>query len=84
MNIAAQISHIYFQLKSGHTVTGTYLRRMGRAGSNQYWECTSHVRMDVHHALLNYKTWQREKTEMLKKCEKDTGSCPSTVRQLLQ
>lgn len=41
MEKAVQVSRRYFQLKSGHTVTGIYPKCIGMAETDQWWECAS-------------------------------------------
>lgn len=50
---AASTARRYFQLKSGHAVTGAFLRRIGKRDSDRCWDCTSRTRMDVHHVMYN-------------------------------
>lgn len=49
MRRQTHILHQYFQLKSGHAVTGTILKSIGKTESNRFWECDSTSRIDVNH-----------------------------------
>lgn len=58
----AEVLHWYFHLQLGNTVTGTFLRNIGKRESNLCWECYSRSRMDVHHVMFRYAAWQKART----------------------
>lgn len=53
MEGATYLSRQYILSKSGHAVIETNLYRIGKATSNQCWECTSRTRRDIDHTLFN-------------------------------
>lgn len=46
------VSHQYFQLKSGHAVTDTFLRYIENRGNGRCWECDFRSQIDVHHIMF--------------------------------
>lgn len=46
------IARVYYLLMSGHTVTDTYLKLIGRRDSEQCWECNLPARMDIDNMLF--------------------------------
>lgn len=54
------IARAYYQLKSGDTVTDTYLKQIDRRDSDRCWECGSLAWMDIHHMLFTCQTWRKQ------------------------
>ena len=56
----------YWQLKSGHAVTGAHLLRIGKAQDAQCWWCGENSQT-VAHLLLKCRKWRRQRDYMLQK-----------------
>lgn len=56
----------YFQLKSGHAVTGVHLLRIGKAHDAHCWWCGA-IEQSVRHLLLKCRRWRRQRDAMLRR-----------------
>lgn len=81
---AAQISRWYFKLKSGHAVMDTYLQRLGKRGTDRYWECTSQTWIDTFHILLDCSEWREETRKIHERCNNYSRGEPRAMRQLME
>jgi hypothetical protein len=55
----------YLQLKSGHTITGAHLKRIGKVEDARCWWCSG-SKQTVAYLLLEYRKWLRERKTMIR------------------
>lgn len=55
----------YFQLKSGHAITGAHLLRIGKVQDAECWWCGGSGQT-VAHLLLHCRKWRRQRDSMLR------------------
>lgn len=48
----------YFQLKSEHTVTGTFLKRIAKKDINKCCDYTFQAKINVYHIMNKCQTWR--------------------------
>lgn len=54
----------YYQLKTGHALIGTYLKRIGRNETDECWWCRGKTRQTRTHLLKDCRTWRRQQHEL--------------------
>lgn len=79
----AHIARIYYQFKLRHAVTGTYLKQISRRYTDQWWECSSPVLMDIDHVLFKCQAWREQRKIMIFTYKRTLKKIPTTLRQLL-
>lgn len=84
MSRKANVSHRYFQLKSGYKVTDTVLNYIERRESDHCRKCNSRSRIDVFHIMFNWMTWRVKCAILCREYEIKVRPWASTVRQLLR
>lgn len=84
MRRRADISHRYFQLKSGNRMTGSFLRLIGNKDSDYCKECHFRSQMNVLHIMFSCTVWRNKYTLLCKEHETEVSPWPDTVMQLLE
>ena len=54
----------YYQLKTGHALIGTYLKRIGRRETDECWWCRGKTRQTRTHLLKDCRAWRRQQGEL--------------------
>lgn len=78
----ASITRRYFQLKFGHAVMDTFLKRIGKRDSDKFWDCLSQTKMNVHHMIYHCQTWRGEEWKIMVMYKKEIVSTLVMVKQL--
>lgn len=73
MQETAYVSRRYFQLKSGHTVMGTYLKPLGKIETDLCLQCISQARIDTDYTIFYCMKWREKSRKMRERCEKEVG-----------
>lgn len=76
-----ELASRYYQLQSGHTAIGTYLRRIRKTDTDKCWWCHSGKRQSRHHLFFRCRRWASEGRKMWrevgKACEWKHPRAPS-------
>jgi hypothetical protein len=57
----------YYQLKIGHAVIGTHLKRINSLNDDSCWWCESQERQTVEHLIKRCRKWRKERETLRKK-----------------
>jgi ribonuclease HI len=54
----------YYQLKMGHALIGTYLKRIGKSADDKCWWCGRKARQTREHLFKDCRRWRRQQAAM--------------------